>query len=155
MLRSVLLKMLVPVASAWAEREERHALRDGIALTAKQLAVAARIGVAHPRCVRLLAVERMPWPAPRAVLDFLMRRGAVPQRIAGLTLRYAIFLRKDCWEDRKLLAHELAHTAQYERLGGFRPFLRQYFDEWLTVGYPNGELEREAERAVHKSCAHE
>ena len=45
----------------------------------------------------------------------------------GLTLRYGIFIRSDCWGDRNLVAHELAHTAQYERLGGIEPFLRKYF----------------------------
>ncbi len=62
----------------------------------------------------------------------------------GLTARYGIFLREDYRHDRSLLRHELAHTAQYERLGGIRPFLRQYLGEWLEVGYPSGALEVEA-----------
>ena len=46
----------------------------------------------------------------------------------------------------RLVVHELAHTAQYERLGGFKPFLKAYLEEWLTVGYPNGPLEQEAKQ---------
>lgn len=152
MLRLALLKPLVPAARIWAERQERHALRDGVPLNAAQLADAVRIGVAHPEAVRLLAVERMPWPAPRFLADVLERFGLIPRRIAGLTLGYAIFLRHDGWNDRRLLAHELAHTAQYERLGGFRPFLTQYLNEWLTAGYPHGELELEAQRAAQDLC---
>jgi hypothetical protein len=62
----------------------------------------------------------------------------------GLALRYGIFVRSDCWGERALVAHELAHTAQYERLGGIRPFLRQYLMECLTIGYPAAPLEQEA-----------
>ena len=150
MIRSALLKPLLPIACAWAARAERKALDRGVPLSAAQLADAVRVGVAHPERVRLHVVERMPWPAPRAITGFLERSGVVPSRIGGLTLRYAIFLRKDCPDDRRLLAHELAHTAQYERLGGFRAFLAQYLREWLTVGYPHGELELEAQRTAEK-----
>ena len=48
---------------------------------------------------------------------------------------------------RQLLAHELAHVAQYERLGGFREFLKQYLEECINPGYPLGDLELEAEQA--------
>ncbi|HRJ72181.1 MAG TPA: hypothetical protein PLS03_08140 [Terrimicrobiaceae bacterium] len=43
-----------------------------------------------------------------------------------------------------MIAHECVHTAQYERLGGFRPFLRQYLEECLAVGYDESPLELEA-----------
>lgn len=36
------------------------------------------------------------------------------------------------------------HTMQYERMGGFAPFLRQYLGECPDVGYLNSPLEREA-----------
>src|ERR1017187_6058169 len=38
----------------------------------------------------------------------------------GMTLRYGIFIRTDCWGQRPIIAHELVHTSQYERLGGSR-----------------------------------
>ncbi len=63
---------------------------------------------------------------------------------AGLTVRYGIFIRADCWGDRGLVFHELVHTLQYERLGGFEPFLRQYLHECLTIGYPAAPMEQEA-----------
>jgi hypothetical protein len=52
-----------------------------------------------------------------------------------------------------LVVHELAHTAQYERLGGFHPFLSAYLGECLTVGYPNGPLEQEAKEWERKIFA--
>lgn len=62
----------------------------------------------------------------------------------GLTLRYGIFVRADCREDRDLLLHELVHTAQYERLGGIVAFLRKYLFECTTAGYGAAPLEEEA-----------
>ena len=47
-------------------------------------------------------------------------------------------------DDRRLLAHECVHTGQYERLGGFKPFLKAYLRECIDPGYPDGPLEREA-----------
>ena len=55
-------------------------------------------------------------------------------------------------EDRRLLVHELAHVAQYERFGGFRRFLFQYLQECINPGYPLGDLELEAKRAEESSC---
>jgi hypothetical protein len=63
---------------------------------------------------------------------------------AGLTLNHGIFIRADHWRDRRLVAHELVHVAQYERFGGIRPFLKAYFRECLVPGYPLGSLEQEA-----------
>jgi hypothetical protein len=69
-----------------------------------------------------------------------------------LTLRHGIFIRADEWGDRRLVVHELAHTAQYERLGGFGPFLRQYLQECVTVGYPATPLEQEAKSIEREIC---
>ena len=70
---------------------------------------------------------------------------------AGLTLRYGIFIRSDCWGERRLVVHELAHTAQYERFGSFASFLGEYLRECITPpGYPFGALEQEAKRVEEK-----
>jgi hypothetical protein len=64
-----------------------------------------------------------------------------------MTLRYGIFIQAQHWGERRLLLHELAHVAQYERFGGFRGFLYQYLRECINPGYPLGDLELEAKRA--------
>ena len=71
----------------------------------------------------------------------------------GLTLQYGIFIRSDCWRDRSLVAHELVHTAQYERLGGILPFLRQYLLECVTIGYPEMPMEQEAIARAEGVCS--
>jgi len=69
-----------------------------------------------------------------------------------MTLRYGIFIRSDCWGDRRLVVHELAHTAQYERLGGIGAFLKAFLKECLTVGHASSPLEREAVTRAKEIC---
>ena len=66
------------------------------------------------------------------------------------TIRYGIYIRSDAMGDRTLLVHELVHTAQYERLGGILPFIRQYMHEHITS--PSGELESEAAAVAAEIC---
>lgn len=119
-------------------------LRTGIPLTPAQFADAAAIGVAHPEHVRLDIGPEAPWPFLKMFRPLAVRTGLIPREIAGITFRYGIFLRADRQHERRLLLHELAHTAQYERLGGIRGFLVEYLYECLIAGYPNGALEQEA-----------
>ena len=73
--------------------------------------------------------------------------GVVSGQTIGMTLRYGIYIRDDNLGNRRLLIHELAHVAQYERLGGFHAFLKQYLHECIDPGYPFGLLEQEAKEA--------
>jgi len=152
-------EMLLSLASKWAAALEKRILRDGVPLSDLEMADARAIGVREPERVRLLALARVPAPrnltlsAAAAAIQFL-----TPET-RGLALRYGIFVRSDCWGERALVAHELAHTAQYERLGGIEPFLRQYLQECLTIGYPAAPMEQEAiaaasclERALGRSA---
>ena len=135
---------LLPLAVEWAAAEEDRALRQGIGLSEHEMADAKLAGVREPQCVRLLRVEEIPVPTHpqlRAAADAIH---FLTPETRGLTLRYAIFVRWDCWGERHLIAHELAHTAQYERFGSILAFLRQYLTECLTIGYANAPMELEA-----------
>jgi hypothetical protein len=44
-------------------------------------------------------------------------------------------------------------VAQYERLGGIRPFLSAYLRECISPGYPLGALEQEAIRVAAEICS--
>ena len=85
--------------------------------------------------------------AAAASINFLT---AAPR---GLALGYAVFVRADHWRDRALIAHELVHTAQYQRLGGILPFLQTYIYQCATVGYPNAALELEAIATADRICS--
>jgi hypothetical protein len=137
---------VLPVACIWAARHESVILRRGVVLAGAEGDQARRVGVAHPEKVRLLAVDVIP-PTNRLLRAFGANLGFVSSKTIGMTLRYGIFIQTQHWGDRRLLVHELAHVAQYERFGGFRRFLFQYLQECINPGYPLGELELEAKRA--------
>ena len=145
-------KLLLPLACAWAEKQELKILRDGVPLSPAQITDAQIIGAAHPEKVRLLKVTRVPLPLHSVLRIAVKVTRRIPPAPAGLTLRYGIFIRADHWDSRKLVFHELVHTAQYERLGGFKQFLHPYLTECLKIGYPNGPLEQEAIQTTARLC---
>lgn len=135
---------LLPIAVKWVGSMELRILREGVPLTELEKADARAIGLREPDRVRLLSLSRAPVPDDPALRASAAAIRFLTPATRGLALRYGIFLRSDCWRDRRLIAHELVHTAQYERLGGIEPFLRQYLWECLTRGYPGAPLEQEA-----------
>jgi hypothetical protein len=145
-------EMLLPLATAWATEQEQEILRDGVSLSAEKIADARAIGVHEPNRVRFLQVETIPRPTQpqlRAACDAI---NFLTPATRGLTLGYGIFIRSSCWGERLLVVHELAHVAQYERLGGILPFLRRYLFECLTVGYSAAPLELEAIAVTARVC---
>jgi hypothetical protein len=141
---------LIPLAARWAEALEARILRDGVRLSEEELSDATALGVRRPEHVRLLCLAGVPTPE-----DLTLRVAAAAVQFLtpatrGLALRYGIFVRANCWRERGLIAHELAHTEQYERLGGIEPFLRQYLGECLTIGYPAAPMEQEAIAAASR-----
>ena len=144
--------VLLPLACAWAEEQERIIIREGVSLTPAQTTDAVKIGVAHPEKVRLLKVARIPIPDHPALRVAAEATQLISPHTGGFTLRYGIYIRADCWGDRRLLFHELCHTAQYERLGGFQQFLQQYLHECITIGYPAAPMEQEAVTTTARLC---
>lgn len=135
---------ILPLAEQWASEEEQRILRDGVSLTEAEIADARKLGVRQPERVRLLRVDTVPSPAHPALIGAQTALRFLCPATRGLTLRYGIFIRSDCWGDRSLVAHELVHTSQYERLGGILPFLRKYLSECFTLGYAQAPMELEA-----------
>jgi hypothetical protein len=138
------LEELMPLAVAWAEKQQRRILESGVGLTWSQSADARAMGVTHPERVRLLpvvAISRPEHPVLKAAAESVQLINSFTR---GLTLGYGIYIRADESSDRYLIAHELVHTAQYERMGGIEQFLRQYLHECLTLGYLSSPMEQEA-----------
>jgi hypothetical protein len=152
-MRRLLVPIILPAACAWVARQERRILAAGRPLTPAELADAAAIGIAEPARVRLLAVPTVPLPLQRLARFSRLFVGTTFEETSGLTARFGIYLRADVAGDRHLVVHELTHTAQYERLGGIRPFLRQYLAECLTRGYSAAPLEEDARRSAAKICS--
>jgi len=93
-------------------------------------------------------------PPMHPVLRFFGRQlGLCSPLTRGMSLRYCIFIHLDSQVERDLVVHELAHTWQYERLGGISRFMKLYLYECLvTPGYPFGPLEQEAIEIEKKFC---
>ena len=147
------LKDLLPVACEWAEEQEQIITRYGVPLSPAQTADAVAIGVEHPEKIRLLKVTRISVPVHLSLCNASDTIQFFSPLSGGLTVRYGIFIRADCWDDRLVLCHELVHTAQYERLGGIKQFFQQYMHECLSVGYPTAPMEQEAAQTAAKVCS--
>ncbi len=117
---------LFPLAVAWAEQQENYILQNGVPLTPSQVADGRLIPVVYPEKIRLLKVNQIPLPSDPSLKTAAQITRLITTNTIGLTLRYGIFIRSDFWNDRKIVAHELVHTAQYERLGGISQFLQKY-----------------------------
>jgi len=144
------MENLLPLAVDWASEQEARILRDGVPLSAQQIADAKQAGVAQPECVRLLQVDAIPAPAHPILKAACNAINSLTSAPRGLTLNYGIFVRRDSAQDRHLLLHELAHISQYERLGGMVPFLRKYLFECFTLGYHRAPLELEANEVARR-----
>jgi hypothetical protein len=144
--------MLLPLACEWAASQEQRILTTGEALSDTMLGTARLVGVAAPERVRLLYVPEIPIPDDPTLRAAVEETKFLSPLIRGLTLRYGIFIRSDCRSDVTMVIHELGHTAQYERLGGFEPFLRRYVFECLTIGYPETPMEQEVIALTERIC---
>ncbi len=143
MLGPVAAHWIAPLAGQWVWHWERHASLHGIPLGADGMRDAVAAGVREPGKVRLLKVDRIELFATPALQLLNAIFSSAFSTTSGITLGYAILIRSTR-ETRRLLVHELAHVAQYERAGGITPFLRMYLRECFVEGYPNGPLEQEA-----------
>ena len=146
------LRWYVPMASAWVLDQERLILAEGVPLSSPQLSDAKLVGVVYPERVRLLRVEQIPFPQQPDLKSMVEAMKLTNPPTPGLALRYGIYLRSDFWGDRRQLVKELAHTAQYERLGGVRAFLECYLYECLAIGPTAAPMEQEAITTAQRIC---
>ncbi|HKS36187.1 MAG TPA: hypothetical protein VJW76_03285 [Verrucomicrobiae bacterium] len=140
------------MASAWVLEQERLILAKGVPLSDPQLSDAKLAGVAYPERVRLLRVEQIPFPEQPDLKSMVEAMKLTNPPTPGLALRYGIYLRSDFWGQRWQLLHELARTAQYERLGGVRAFLECYLYECLAIGPTAAPMEQEAITIAQRIC---
>ncbi len=146
-------EVLLPLACEWAEAKEKVALEHGVPLSGSQIEDAKRVRVVHPERVKIYTVPQIPVPKHPVLKAAIEATQLISLDTVGLTLRYGIFLLSDFSNDRCMIVHELVHTAQYEKLGGFLPFLRKYLMECITIGYPEAPVEQEAIRTAEKICS--
>jgi hypothetical protein len=135
---------LAALAADWAERFAADSLAAGRPLDAGERAIARRVGVRDPSKVRVRVVEELPAPGDPRLVAAAGRIGLMPQAASGMTLGYAILLKRGKETDARLLSHELRHVAQYEAQGGIRPFLALHIPHLLQFGYDDSPFEQDA-----------
>lgn len=139
-----LFPALVPFAVRWVESIEEEILASGTALGDEGVKMVRELGVAHPEKIRFLKVDSVPLPNNPILRAAARATGLISPHTVGMAFRYGIVIRSDWWESGNVQMHECVHTAQYERLGGVKPFLREYLRQCFEVGYPEAALEQEA-----------
>jgi hypothetical protein len=138
------LPLIATRAIAWAEEQERQAARQGARLTPEQQEIARRVGVREPGKIRLVVVDRIPLPEEAALKMAAGKAGLVPASAAGITLGYAVLVRRGYENNPRLLSHEFRHVAQYEQQGGIREFLNLHLRQLAEFGYEDSPFEVDA-----------
>jgi len=135
---------LHPGAIVFVDETEREILRRGRPLNAEETRIALAVGVAHPEQVRVLVHEHFIEPRDRAWVALARRLGITTDaEEAGRAAGHGLELKRRFARTRSVLAHELTHVAQYERLGT-PALLRDYLEQLLVVGYERSPIEAEA-----------
>jgi hypothetical protein len=138
-----------PIVLRLLAASEAEILASGRPLDEEELASARAIGVQAPERVRVAIREQFPLPDDARLVSAASDLGLPIGTAAetGRTQGYAILLKPSVADSRAALAHELAHVAQCERLGGLRPYVHRYLIEVLAIGYAHAPLEQEAKAA--------
>lgn len=144
----LLVKATLPLGTRWIRKQEAAILREGRPLREWERLWAENVGVRRPEEVRILPVPRVPTPG-QSLLGMLNRVfGFLSEGPTGMAVNYGIYLEASQATNPSLLVHELTHVAQFERLGGVEPFLKEYLTQCVLDGYWESDLEQEARLAA-------
>lgn len=134
-----------PVVLSWYQQSEQKLLTQGRPLSKDEQALASHLGVKHPERVRVLVLKQFPLPEDAQLRQEAKRYGLGTDWEGGRTMGYAILLKPQVAEDQNILAHELIHVRQIERMGTAE-FIKRYLLELEVLGYARSPLELEAYR---------
>ncbi|WP_446900771.1 hypothetical protein [Burkholderia sp. YIM B11467] len=138
-----ILPSALPAAVAWAEAEAARGIARGAPLTPAQVDDARTVGVAQPERIRVVIVDRMPFPETPTLAAIARDTGLLSPGTIGLTLGHAVYVLRG-HDTRRLLTHEFRHVHQFEAAGSIGAFLARYLQEIATVGYHDAPLEADA-----------
>ena len=113
---------------------------------------AKSVGVKYPERIRIYEISQIPIPKHPLLGAAAEATQLILPATMGISWRYGIFIHNNFSNDRYTIVHELVHTMQYEKLGGFDSFLNKYLMECITVGYPEAPMEQQTIRLADKIC---
>jgi len=130
-------------ALAWYDAIEAELLPQGRPLTDAEQDKARQLGVIQPERVRVVILEPFPLPEDPELLEAARSYGLGSRLEGGRTIGQVIMLKPRYRDSSTILAHELIHVTQHDRLGR-AAFLRRYLVELEMMGYARAPLELEA-----------
>ena len=137
------IDLIVPYAVRNNRRLQAHALKVGKPLSAEAMALARELGVKNPEKIRIVIVNRIPKANTAEKLISATPLMSFTDKIVGIASGYGIYLDKEFAGRIWVLAHELVHVAQFERLG-LEGLTRQVVTEQLVLPGRLIPIEREA-----------
>jgi hypothetical protein len=143
------LSTMAPRVIAWAEKLSSEGRASGIVLTPAEGRIAHAAGVRDPGNIRLVVVERIPLPDEPALKAAALKVGLSQSAALGMTVGYAVVVRRGYEHNVRLLSHEFRHVAQYEACGGIAPFLKVHLADLAAFGYEDSPFEVDARAHEH------
>lgn len=140
-----LQNLLTPLALQWFDDTEADLLSKGRPLSDTETTMARAVGVQNPERVRVIVLAEFPLPSNETLRTETVRYGLGSSAEGGRTMGYVIMLKERFAKKRWILAHELTHVAQQERMGR-EAFVRRFIAEQELLGYRRAPLEIEANK---------
>jgi hypothetical protein len=144
------LNSVAPRVVAWFTEQESALLPRGRPLTVDEGEVAKRMGVQHAERVRILILDDFPFPEGPLLPEEIKAFGFGCSCENGRSMGYAILIKPQYDGQLWLLAHELVHVAQRERLGT-EVLIHRYLMELRVFGYARAPLELEANQLMQNA----
>lgn len=141
--------LLTPLALQWLGETEAELLSKGRPLSEEETTMARTVGVEYPERVRVIVLAELPLPSNETLRTETIRYGLGSSAEGGRTMGYVIMLKAKYAKKRWILAHELTHVAQQERMGR-AAFIRRFIAEQELMGYRRAPLELEANELALK-----
>lgn len=143
------LDVFAPLAINWLNRVASEMRPGARELSTQERLLASEVGVMSPASVRIALVEEMPLPHDEPLRSMALKLGYGNKAIAGGCIGSLVWINRRHADNRALLAHELVHVAQQERMSQ-EQYFRRYMAELAVVGYARSPLEAEANAVMSR-----
>lgn len=137
------VEAIVKPAVQFALELQADIQRRGKPLNKKWTAYARSLGIRHPERVSVLVAERFPMPDDPELYRLLTYYGFGSNLEGARSNGYGILLKPSLADNDEILAHELVHVHQAERMG-LEAFIRLYLQQAERFAYEDIPLEQEA-----------
>ena len=139
------LDLLTPLALQWVNEIEQKYVNTGRSLNKEELQMARSLGVSQPEKVRVIVLKSFPDPGNNFLLLQTKNYGLGASSEGGRTMGNIIMLKAQHKDKRWLMARELAHIVQQEKMGR-NAYVRRFIAEYEIVGRQRSPLELEARK---------